>query len=329
MIFSLAMLPLSLSQQFDLPVLPNLNLLSKSVTNVHAFPILHRAESPYFHAINSTTFDTSIPKIFWTTMKNRSTVPSYMKEYLDSHKNWTSCIVDDFYMTSFMEEVFANTSVLWAYNTMNPNIMVAKADIWRYAVLYVFGGMYIDADSSFKGNVDEFLTIKDKFILSTERNDAHKCYNSDYKLYMNPKNTNALYGRKSLIQWLIISSPRHPFIIRTLVNMVDIVKNEYLKTSVMSTTVKNHKTFLTLICSTGPGVFTASVNEVLMSHENNDTFDEDLGSRFAGVDFKPIGGIFKRDFSWNKKQKNYYVHFMNNGGKLLGNYTTSDLSDTT
>lgn len=31
----------------------------------------------------------------------------------------------------------------------------SKADIWRYAVLYTYGGMYIDDDSDMKTPLDE------------------------------------------------------------------------------------------------------------------------------------------------------------------------------
>ena len=47
----------------------------------------------------------------------------------------------------FMQETFPNTSLLWAYHQIHPMCGAAKADIWRYAVLFVFGGVYIDDDS--------------------------------------------------------------------------------------------------------------------------------------------------------------------------------------
>ena len=46
-----------------------------------------------------------------------------------------------------MQETFPNTSLLWAYHQIHPMCGAAKADIWRYAVLFVFGGVYIDDDS--------------------------------------------------------------------------------------------------------------------------------------------------------------------------------------
>ena len=46
-----------------------------------------------------------------------------------------------------MQATFPQTSLLWAYHQIHPLCGAAKADIWRYAVLFVFGGVYIDDDS--------------------------------------------------------------------------------------------------------------------------------------------------------------------------------------
>lgn len=318
------MIPLSMSKEFDLPVLPNLRMISEAIAILNAS---NDVNSPYSDAINlryasAFSANSSIPKTFWITMKDSSKVPGHIKKYLSTHENWKSGIVDDSYMTLFMEKVFANTSVLWAYNSINPQIMAGKTDIWRYAVLYVFGGVYIDADAGFKLNLDKYLTAKDKFILSSELNPLGKCYNSDY--IMNPNNTIPLWGGRTLIQWLMISSPQHPFIIQTLTNLVDIVKHEYLKTSVLSTTLDlDYKKFHALICSTGPVVFTVSVTQVVNSYNKSSTSDEDLGYRFIGTDFKVIGGKFKADEIWDKNPQNNYQKLMNNGVKLLGSYESS------
>lgn len=45
---------------------------------------------------------------------------------------------------------YPNTSLLWAYNMINPRARIATADIWRYAALYALGGFYLDDDASFQ-----------------------------------------------------------------------------------------------------------------------------------------------------------------------------------
>ena len=52
--------------------------------------------------------------------------------------------------------IASGTSVEWAYRLIRaPPYFASKADLWRYAVLYTFGGMYIDDDSDIKTPLDE------------------------------------------------------------------------------------------------------------------------------------------------------------------------------
>jgi mannosyltransferase OCH1-like enzyme len=47
-------------------------------------------------------------------------------------------------------------------------MIVAKADFWRYLVLYKYGGVYIDIDSSIDVPLDSFINGGDCAILSSE-----------------------------------------------------------------------------------------------------------------------------------------------------------------
>jgi len=48
----------------------------------------------------------------------------------------------------FMDKYFPGTSILHAYKNINAHAKVAASDIWRYCALYMFGGVYMDDDSS-------------------------------------------------------------------------------------------------------------------------------------------------------------------------------------
>ena len=45
---------------------------------------------------------------------------------------------------AYMNEHWRGTSVGWAYYVLHPNLGAARADLWRYAVLWDTGGVYID-----------------------------------------------------------------------------------------------------------------------------------------------------------------------------------------
>ena len=58
-----------------------------------------------------------------------------------------------------MNTTFRDTSILWAYNAINPLVGAARADIWRYCVLYTFGGLYLDDDSDIKVPLDNVIFL--------------------------------------------------------------------------------------------------------------------------------------------------------------------------
>jgi hypothetical protein len=105
-----------------LPLLPNRAYLDE---------VLSTLDGPYSSAYKYlANTNISIPKLFWITAKNVSGYPK--EERLQKkHRFWKVNVVDDYYMDLFMEKVFVNTSVLWAYKAINPLLGACRADIWR------------------------------------------------------------------------------------------------------------------------------------------------------------------------------------------------------
>jgi mannosyltransferase OCH1-like enzyme len=90
----------------------------------------------------------SIPKRLWITMKSvPDPVPDHLQEVVDLNPDWEVHLVDDAAMNKFMIETFANTSLLWAFRRIHPELGAGKADIWRMAVVWRYGGCYLDSDS--------------------------------------------------------------------------------------------------------------------------------------------------------------------------------------
>ena len=122
-----------------------------------------------FHKLTTGPFSPKIPRIIWITMKRVPQItPNNLKQIQAINRNWTMIIVDDANRDKFMDTVFANTSVLWAFKLINSRIGAVKADIWRYCILYVVGGVYLDSDSYFSGSLDKYIMPQDRFIFGTE-----------------------------------------------------------------------------------------------------------------------------------------------------------------
>lgn len=94
-----------------------------------------------------------IPRNFWLSFREIPDVdkmPTHLAEILNRTRleGWGINLVDNRDKDHFMEKYFPNTSILHAYRNIHPHALVAASDIWRYAALYLFGGVYMDDDSS-------------------------------------------------------------------------------------------------------------------------------------------------------------------------------------
>jgi mannosyltransferase OCH1-like enzyme len=125
-------------------------------------------------AMNVTANGDKIPHHLWIAVKDNAT--SYLqwpniRDEIALNPTWSIHICDNNDKDSFMEKFFMNTSLLWAYSNINPVIAGAsKADIWRYAMLHVYGGVYIDSDSQLKKPLSTVIKPDDEMIVAFENN---------------------------------------------------------------------------------------------------------------------------------------------------------------
>ena len=235
---------------------------------------------------------------------HRLDMPVHMQKYLNLHPDWVPIIADDEQAHRFMTVVYANTSLLWAYERIHPRLGAARADIWRYAVLYAFGGVYIDADASFNAQLNSFIQPNDKFILSTERNTARSCYANRFRSIEEP----AIFQKRIIVQWLLIAAPRHLFMYRALVDVVTAVRSIHLNSSVL---LPRMPPLMVILCTTGPLLLTNSVSKVITTAPA-----KNAKYRYVGEDYAPIRGIFKA--AGLKNDKTHYQQVMEKGTPLLG-----------
>jgi hypothetical protein len=92
-----------------------------------------------------------IPHHLWIAVKENASAYYHwpnVKGEIELNPSWSVHICDNAEKDGFMAEFFNGTSLLWAYDAIDSTIAgAAKADIWRYAALYVIGGVYIDSDA--------------------------------------------------------------------------------------------------------------------------------------------------------------------------------------
>lgn len=121
---------------------------------------------------------------------------------------------------------------------------------------------------------------------------------------------------KNFVQWAIFSEPRHPFLSRTLRNIVELVRKERAYVADVNANFGGDKIrWKRIVCTTGPGVFTASIREVVSEQIPG------LKYRIVNPMFEDVGGVFK---VFEREGK--YVSLMDEGISLLTGYESRESS---
>jgi mannosyltransferase OCH1-like enzyme len=165
-----------------------------------------------------------IPKIIHQTFKNKD-LPFltrwHISRFLKRNPEYQYQFYDDNRIEEFLRKEYdAETFELYK----RINIGAAKADFFRYALLYRVGGIYLDIDSDIKGRLD-FIQLDDAAIISKERNPGF------------------------FVQWALIYEPNHPFLKKTMELVLNNIKNNTFPNDV-------HK-------MTGPEVYSIAINSCL------------------------------------------------------------------
>ena len=177
-------------------------------------------------------------------------------------------------MDNFVNKYYPG-EIAECYNKLN--IIVAKVDFWRYLVLYKYGGVYLDMDSSIERPLSELIREDDSAIITKEGNPYF------------------------FVQWALIFAKRHPILKRTIDLIVFNIKNNLYPNNI-------HE-------MTGPSVYTRAINDIhmMLFHKQIDydgvsmdrTFrSNNVSYRFYGIDYNGFF-TFKHEFAhllYNEKK---------------------------
>jgi len=208
----------------------------------------------------------SIPKIIHQTFKT-SKLPLltrwHIARFRKKNPGYTYEFYDDQRIESFLFQEYGQ-EVLSLYKKIN--IGAAKADFFRYAVLYKKGGVYVDIDSGINGSLDQFINPNDDAIITREGNP------------------------ELFAQWALIYSPNHPFLEKTMEMVFENIRQNKYPHDV-------HQ-------MTGPSVYTLAIIESLKN--NPGISHRILGTDYNGylkVKYK-LGKFFlyEKGDHWKRKQ---------------------------
>ena len=166
-----------------------------------------------------------IPQIIYQTFKTAQ-LPWITKIQIANFRRKNPGYAYEFYDDAAIELFLAEAygaAILKLYQRIN--IGAAKADFFRYAILYKKGGVYLDIDSLIRKDLSKLILPADEAIIARE---GHPQF---------------------YVQWALIYAAGHPFLAKTMELMIDNLRSNRFPNNV-------HQ-------MTGPAVYTAAIDACL------------------------------------------------------------------
>jgi len=152
-----------------------------------------------------------IPKIIHQTFKTKK-LPLELQEVVlkikDVCPTFEYRLYDDEDMYNFIKDNY-DEETLRLYNMINPKLGMARADFFRYLLIYKVGGFYFDIKSSPDRDLSEWVNCK--FVT------GHWCHRHHAKLLR--------YELGEFQNWHVISEPGHPILANVIRRMKENIKN--------------------------------------------------------------------------------------------------------
>lgn len=164
----------------------------------------------------------AIPKIIHQTYKSHD-LPAPIRIVIDELKyknpNWAYRFYTDDDIFDYIKTHF-DEYTLNAYQKINPVYGAARADLFRYLVLYREGGLYLDIKSTCVYPLDEIIKDDDVFISAHWQNDIGQIW-ENAGIYQSLIKLGMQYGEYQ--QWFILcekNSPIMKHIINEIINNI-------------------------------------------------------------------------------------------------------------
>ena len=206
----------------------------------------------------------------WYTRELHPVLQKKINTYIQLNPEYQYHLFLDEDMDNFVNTYFPG-DIADCYNRLN--IIVAKVDFWRYLVLYKYGGVYLDMDSSIDASLDSLINENDEAIITAEGNP---------NLY---------------VQWGLIFKKEHPILKKVIERIVENIKINRYPNNI-------HK-------MTGPTVYTEGINEIhqelfneKLDHSKIDN-TTDITYSNNGISYKIYGKDYNNYFSFKHNLCNY------------------------
>ncbi|MGI4847771.1 MAG: glycosyltransferase family 32 protein [Janthinobacterium lividum] len=132
-----------------------------------------RTESPT-PRLPMIEFGKSIPKLIHQTFPCKTlpvTLQKNVENLISLNPGWQHQIYDDHDIKNFVMNAYG-AEIYKYFDKINPRYGAAKADLFRYLLLYKYGGVYLDIKSTCLCPFEEFIFPDDRLLLSHWDNES-------------------------------------------------------------------------------------------------------------------------------------------------------------
>lgn len=209
-----------------------------------------------------------IPKRIHQTFERADNLNDALRANIDClrglNPGWDYRLYDDDACRDFIRDYYG-LRLLGLYDRINPDYGPARADFFRYLLLYEQGGVYLDIKSSLRCPLDSVLRADDAYLLAHWKNALGEPH-TGWGLW--PELTNGLV-RGEYVNWFIIAAPRHPYLQRVIERVTERIER-YVA-------VRDGVGKQGVLRTTGPIPYTLAIEEIRAVHPHRRVEYVDLG----------------------------------------------------
>ena len=139
-----------------------------------------------------------IPKKIYLTCYDKKIIPKYVYKNIKKYcKGFEIKIFDDLECISFLQKYYGDT-IVKLFNTLEG---AYKADLFRYCILYLWGGLYFDIKTNFQKDISKIFSL-------TENNSFYTVLGAKLK-----ENDGITDTKPCIYQGILVTSPRNPILL--------------------------------------------------------------------------------------------------------------------
>ena len=165
----------------------------------------------------------AIPRKIWQTCQDIKTINPQLIKCISALKEmnpgWEHQIFDDESQYEFIKSVCSDRFVN-AYDRIQPLYGAARADMFRYLLVFLKGGAYFDLKSGTRRPLDEILRPDDTYIIPQWDNGPE----GQFPRAGLGKQLHHIVGGE-FEQWLVIAAPGHPFLAAVIEQVLHNIEN--------------------------------------------------------------------------------------------------------